>query len=188
MSAAAEPTPSDPIAAVAAAWLARRDRGFTPAEQDEFLLWLAMDPRHRAAIARLERTWNALDGLAAWETADAAVPNPDLLAPPRRDPRWRRALWPSALALAAAVTLMVGLAPLDPRPPVAAPAPVAGLRVIPRPEPMALEDGSLAQVNHGGRLELAFAPEERRVRLTEGEAHFTVRREPARPFVVEAGA
>jgi len=189
MSAPAAPSPSDPVGAAAAEWLARRDRGFTPAEQDEFLVWLAADPRHRAAIAWMERAWNVLDRLAAWEPSDGTAPNPDLLAPPpaRRVPRWRRLLWPAGTAAVTAVALTVWLAPPGPVPPVAAPAPVAGLRVIPRPEPVALEDGSLAQVNHGGRMELAFAVEERRVRLTEGEAHFTVRRDPGRPFVVEAG-
>ena len=41
-----KPAPSenrDP-ADVAAAWVMRQDRGLSPAEQDEFLQWLAADP------------------------------------------------------------------------------------------------------------------------------------------------
>jgi transmembrane sensor len=188
MSAPDQPSPLDPVAAAAAVWLARRDRGFTPTEQDDFLLWLAADPRHRAEIARLGRSWHLLDGLAAWQPADGAAPNPDLLAPPprRTRPRWRRSFWPAGAAAVVGVALAVWLAASDPSP-SAASAPVAGLWVIPPPDPISLEDGSLAQVNHGGRMEVAFAAEERRVRLTEGEAYFAVRREPERPFLVEVG-
>jgi transmembrane sensor len=62
-----------------------------------------------------------------------------------------------------------------------------GVRVVPRPELQALTDGSVAEVNHGGRLELAFGAAERRVRLREGEVHLTVAKDAARPFLVEVG-
>lgn len=186
------PQPRDAIAATAGAWLAKRDRGFTPAEQDAFLQWLQTDARHRAEVARVERSWHALDSLAAWQPADGAAPNPDLLAPPaapRRAPiRWRFALAGVGLGAAAALALLVW------RPVPVAPAAVpekltatASVRVIPRPEPQALADGSVAEVNHGGRLEVAFDAAERRVRLLEGEVHLTVAKDTARPFVVEAG-
>lgn len=78
------PSADDPVAVAAATWLARHDRGLTAAEQDAFLEWLRADPRHRSAWQRLDRTWSALDALAAWQTADDARPNPDLLARRRR--------------------------------------------------------------------------------------------------------
>ena len=42
------PAPSDgsDLANVAADWVMRHDRGLSPAEQDQFLQWLAADPRH----------------------------------------------------------------------------------------------------------------------------------------------
>ncbi len=174
------------IAAAAAAWLSRRDRGFTADEQDTFLQWLQADARHRAEVARIERSWQALDSLAAWQPADGAAPNPDLLAPPtahRRNPlRWYFAL--AGAGLAAALAFLLWRAPaVDP----AALATTPGVRVIPRPEAQALADGSVAEVKHGGRLEVAFAANERRVRLGEGEVHLTVAKDAARPFVVEAG-
>lgn len=179
------PAPSDDsIAAEAGAWLARRDRGLTAAEQDAFLQWLRADPHHRAAIARLDRAWGALDALAAWQPADATRPNPDLLAPARPG-RVRSLSWWSACAgagLAAAVALIF----VWPSPPPAESA-SPGVRVVPRPEQQALADGSVAEVNHGGRLELAFGAAERRVRLREGEVHLTVAKDATRPFVVEAG-
>lgn len=182
------------IAATAAGWLARRDRGFTPAEQDAFLQWLAADPRHRAEVARIETSWRALDSLAAWQPADGTEPNPDLLAPApaarRRGPLARGRLALAGVGLLAAASLAFLLWPGEPGSAGHAPekpVPVAGVRVIPRPEPQALTDGSVAQVNHGGNLEVAFGETERRVRLREGEVHFTVAKDAARPFVVEAG-
>jgi transmembrane sensor len=49
-----------------------------------------------------------------------------------------------------------------------------------------LSDGSEVEVHAGGEIVEQFTPEERRVRLVRGEAYFTVARNPARPFVVEA--
>ena len=40
---------SDAIETAATAWLARRDRTLTAAEQDAYLQWLREDPRHAAA-------------------------------------------------------------------------------------------------------------------------------------------
>ena len=170
------------ITTAAAEWLARRDRGLEPAEQDAFLQWCREDARHRAELARLDRTWGALDSLSEWRPAHSARPNPDVLARRRRF-QWRHA-WVAAgtLALAASIALGVFLA----RPPTTQPlAPAVGLRVIPAPVRIVLDDGSVAEANRGGVFEAAFTPGERRVRLLAGEVHFTVAKNPARPFIVE---
>ncbi len=49
-----------------------------------------------------------------------------------------------------------------------------------------LDDGTLVELNRGARIAAAFTAAERRVRLEHGEALFTVAKNPARPFVVEA--
>jgi len=175
----------DPVEAEAAGWLARRDRELTAAEQDSFLQWLRADPRHRAALQRLDRTWSALDTLAAWQPADTARPNPDLLAPSpsrsRRTPWWVTCAGTGLAALLAVLVLRTPSAPTDGQ------TTSPGVRVVPRPELQSLADGSVAEVNHGGRVELAFGVHERRVRLREGEVHLTVVKHSARPFVVEVG-
>jgi transmembrane sensor len=61
------------------------------------------------------------------------------------------------------------------------------VRVIPPPERLTLADGSTVELNHGGKIETDFTAATRRVRLVRGEAHFTVTKNPARPFIVEAG-
>jgi len=172
----------------ASAWLARRDRGLTAAEQDAFLHWLHEDPRHREALASLQKAWLTLDGLVEWQPAYSAQPNPDLLAPPRRRRRlfWVSTVLAAGLGAAATVALLLRTAA-----PSAAPAPVpaesvAGVRIIPGPEREVLPDGSVATLKDGGRYVAEFTPSERRVRLISGELYVAVAKNPDRPFVVEA--
>lgn len=169
------------LAVAAAAWLARRDRGLSPAEQDEYLLWLQADPRHPAAMTRHAAALERMMHLGEWQPALSAAPNPDLFAPPALARR-RRPWWPVTLT-AAAAALALALVTWWPVP-AAAPAPKSHLRINER---QALADGSLVELKDGSRLEVRFTAAERRVRLAAGEAHFTVKQDPARPFVVEAG-
>jgi transmembrane sensor len=169
----------------AALWLARRDRELTAAEQDEYLQWLRQDPRHGRAITRLGKTWNALEALTKWRPSHSAQPNPDLLAQPKRA-SWRS--WQiAAPVLAAAAAVAIGFFFLRPEVKQESPA-TRGVRVIPRPERLALIDGSVVDLNGGGKIETEFGPTERRVKLVRGEAHFTVAKNPAQPFVVDVGA
>ena len=166
---------ADTLDAAAAAWLARRDRGLTPAEQDAYFVWLHADPRHADAVARHAAVLARMMALGGWQPELSVEPNPDLLAPPSR--RRRRVLAP-VLALAAA--LVLGLFVWRPAP---VPAPQKSyLRVNER---QALADGSLVELKDGSRIDVRFTPDERRVRLS-GEAHFRVAKNPARPFIVEA--
>src|SRR5690348_8291296 len=89
----------------AAAWVVRSDRGLTPKEQDDFLEWLAGDPRHGAALARYRQDWARLDALSDWRPRHGAQPNPDLLAPRTRPPRVLR--WVIATTVAAAAAALV---------------------------------------------------------------------------------
>ncbi len=173
---------NDPLSVEASAWLARRDRGLTAAEQDAYLEWLRADARRGAAITRLEKTWGALDALTEWRPSHSPQPNPDLLARPRFAAWLRRPMLIGTLAAAAALAGAF----LVYRKGTREPAPV--LRIIPSPERLTLADGSVVELNHGGKIETAFTTETRRVRLVHGEAHFTVAKNPARPFLVEAGS
>lgn len=53
---------------------------------------------------------------------------------------------------------------------------------------VALADGSRVTLNTASTVEVAFTAAERRVRLVRGEALFEVARDPAKPFLVDAGA
>lgn len=187
-SAERSPSNSAPDGLAAAQWVLRHDRGLTAAEQDEFSQWLAADPAHRAAWAAHRWGWDELDRLAGLQMSAQAVPDPDLLK--RRPPR--RSLFSLSVslsvALAAAAMLVVGFY-FWPRaasssaarsPVVAATAPLA---LIERRE---LPDGSVVELNRGTVMDERFSAGERRVALRRGEAHFTVAKDAARPFIVEA--
>jgi transmembrane sensor len=169
----------------AAEWVARRDRGLTPAEQDAYLEWLRRDPRHPGLIAQQESTLRRMQGLAAWSPPLSRDINPDLFAPQRR--RRARLVWLAPLTLGAAAALVLVFrdppAPAAPAEARAAP-PATYLRVNER---QTLADGTVVELREGSSLDPDFTATTRRVRLLGGEAHFTVAKDAARPFIVEAG-
>jgi transmembrane sensor len=164
----------------AAQWLARRDRGLKPAEQDDYLQWLQEDPRHATLIAGHEATLRRMMRLTDWQPALGSEPNPDLFAP---WPRHRRLI---TSALAAAAMLAVGFFAWRSGAAwrQAERAQKSYLRVNER---QVLPDGSVVELKDGTQLAVLFSPAERRVRLTGSEALFTVAKNPSRPFLVEAG-
>lgn len=179
------PRPSDDesIAATAAAWLAQRDDTFSPADAAEFARWREADPRHAAAVARLERTWTALQPLRDFRPAAQRHPDRDLLAAPT--PGRSPAAFPVralAFALAASLALALGIWALRP-------TSATGIRYATTAggyERVILADSSVLELNGDSSAEVTYTAAERRVRLTRGEAHFTVAKNPARPFRVEA--
>lgn len=166
------------LRAAASGWTVRRDRGLSAAEAAEFELWLAADPRHAAAMRMVGEAWTLLD----------RTPEPlaqrELAAADRRRGRRRRWWTLGSLATAAALVVTAVVWPTAPEPP-AGPAPAL---VAAGPRELALADGSVVQLNAGGEVIEEFERDERRVRLTRGEAHFSVVKDAARPFVVVAGA
>ncbi len=177
------PRPQDwaPVDEAAARWIARRDRGLTPAEQDEFLHWLAADPRHGERLARHHRGWSQLAHLSQWRPEHATEPNPDVLAPPPRRRRPAQILrWVVPATLAAAAALVFGVFAFQ------QPAPPTAVALEPGYRQQVLDDGSLVELNRGARLSVQFTTAERRVRLEHGEALFTVAKNAERPFIVEA--
>lgn len=171
----------DELRATAARWLVRRDRGLSAAESIEYELWLAADPRHATALHRSTAAWARLDHVP--ETVATAV----LAAAQRRRRFWRQGFVASSLAAAAALAFVVrGGWPPAPAP-VTAPPPAAMLQAA-GPRLLTLADGTEVRLNAGGEITEEFTAAERTVRLARGEAHFTVTKDPARPFVVTAGA
>ena len=180
-----EPRESERVEQESAAWVLRMDRGLTAPEQDEFSHWLAVDPRHGTCLARHRRNWERIDLLVKWRPEHTARPNRDLLAPrPLR--RWpERHPWLVALPLAAAAAVAVGIFMAH----RAAPTPtlvMAGTNPVAAIEQHALEDGSIVELNQGAEIAVLYTRGERHVRLERGEAHFTVAKNPSRPFIVSA--
>ena len=167
------------LRAEAARWTIRRDRGLSAAESIEYELWLAADERHAAAMKRSAGAWSQLDRIPA------DVAQPALHSASRRRSFWRRTVAFGSLAAAAA--LLFGTLAWRHRapPPVAHPQVATASAASPRT--LTLSDDSIVQLNAGGEIAERFTPAERRVLLVRGEAHFSVAKNPVRPFIVQAG-
>jgi transmembrane sensor len=174
------------ILEAASLWLARRDRGLTPAEQDSYMQWLAADPRHTEALAQHAAALERMMQLYEWTPAHDTEPNPELFAP-APDRQRGKGSWTWTLRAAAAIAVMLTAFALfrsSPENSQLAKAPESYLRVN---DTVALPDGSRAQVKDGSRIVVQYSATERRVQLAGGEAHFSVWKDPARPFIVSVG-
>ncbi|MBP7142876.1 MAG: FecR domain-containing protein [Opitutaceae bacterium] len=165
----------------AADWVVRSERGLTPLEQDEFTEWLARGKWHQEAFAELRWSWEELDRLTGLQRTVAAVPNPALLAPPRKRGTW----WHCTAVLSTAAVLAIGIALF----PFQRPANSIAMKRAEMLAPCELQnlpDGSVVELNRGAAITVSFSSTQRHVRLDRGEAHFDVAKDPTKPFVVEA--
>jgi transmembrane sensor len=164
----------------AAVWMARRDAGWSATDQAEFQAWFDASPENTLAWAKVDAAWHVLDlprhdGLAQSFALQLAVR--------QRRRRMRRSAFACiALATAAGLALML-VAPvgqLEPAPVTAAPQLVRSLQQV-------LPDGSVVDLNRNAEIVVEYTSARRTVRLVRGEAHFDVKSQVARPFVVRAG-
>ena len=175
----------------AIAWLTERDDGFSPAREREFAQWLRADPRHAATVARLEQTLGLLGELPAFRTqlnnafdrAAPIVPFPPITPPVVVRPARRRPRVFAGIGLAAALALSSFLGWHALRPP----ATIHYTTTVAGYERARLDDGSTLELNAASAARVQFTAAERRVELTNGEAHFAVAHDTARPFIVNAG-
>jgi transmembrane sensor len=187
-----KPTPES-AAEQAATWLVEFESGPLPETQRRiFVAWLKRSPVHveeflqlsalHREIARSPAFQASLEETLA-EARDTVVsldesrvpPSPVVAKAPRR-PRWR--------AVAAGVLVLVtgALATALFYEPGVYRTGVGEQRSI------ALADGSVILLNTQSEIRVTLGEERRRVTLVDGEAMFDVARDPARPFLVDAGA
>ena len=171
----------------AAEWRARQDAGLTPAEQGEFLCWLEQDVRHAELFGEMEDTWSLLDRtrelpLASLVAATAPSADSSSVSAPAHRPR--RFWLPASLAAAAslAVAVWAWQRPGDQEIQFAE-STTAEAGMLKR---VNLPDGSVVRLRPSSAIAVSLSKHERHVRLLRGEAHFTVAKDSARPFVVEA--
>ena len=172
----------------AAEWFFRRDGGFPIADEAAFRRWLRADVRRGAALAEIERTWQQAGAARDLATASGSLFETPVGAV--RAPRSWRLVALAAAAVAVGFTGWQATKTFSPLP--SEPRDVGqvfaettatergGLRR------MELPDGSSVTLNADSAVEVQFTSTARRVRLRRGEAHFTVAKNPHRPFVVEA--
>jgi transmembrane sensor len=156
----------------------------TPEDEREFARWRAADPRHEAAVRRLEGAWAALQPLRDFRPEARRHPDRDLLGSPARG---KMIAFPTrVMAIAAAVALMLAAGAWV-RWHTAAPEPATIYATTADGyQRVVLTDGSVLELNGNTSAEVRFTPTERRVHLASGEAHFAVAKNASRPFWVEA--
>lgn len=193
------PLSEDAIEEIAAAWLVEKGEGLTPAQAAEFARWRDADPRHARAIALLEQTCGILGKLPlarervtenaspvggdARERVENGAAGP--LAHARsygRAPRIVRfPLLKTAAALAACFALAFFLWNSQRTSFTQTYTTAAGGY-----QRFVLPDESVLELNASTEVRLQFSNGLRQLTLGQGEAHFTVARDAARPFIVAA--
>lgn len=181
----------DLIADRAGYWDARlRSPDCTEADRASFTAWRDADPIHRATFERLQVLVCALreaSGRAEVRGLREAATN---ATRPRRM-RHSRSI-AAGVALLAGAAALWGFLPEDiRRAPLQTVSSLGSTNVYStgfgQRSTVTLEDGSSVELNARTRMEVDFDGARRSVRLTEGQALFSVAKDPRRPFVVRAG-
>lgn len=188
----------------AARWIVRREHSdWSAADDAEFDEWLHASISNRVAYLRLSSVWKEggrLKALGAGVPAGTLPPpelsrqlthgesktvpscepsaiaaNETVVKTGRRQRRFMPALAAGLLMAVAVSASWVWWSRDSYR------TEVGGL------EQIAMADGSRAILNTDSRMRVSFSTQERRVRLTRGEAFFEVAKDASRPFSVEAG-
>lgn len=162
---------------------------WTTADQAALEARLERDPAYADAYRRVQESWGALDAHA--ESAEVMRYREEAIAYARRSNarRWfkahtyARSGWRAAAATLG-VSLLLGVAwQLSPY----GYAPGQYHTGIGEQRIVDLEDHSRIVLDAATRLRVRFTPDARIVELQEGQAQFSVAKDPTRPFKVEAG-
>ncbi len=178
----------------ASEWIARLSNN-QASEQDHqgFALWLGKSAEHRAAYDQMEALWLDL-GCVKYSTdkhdpslqENQPLPGEGQISVSEKtssastfwQKRWIKTRFIASFALCAVVA--VALLP-------DASKPTATQRLataVGEHSTETLADGSVVQLNTNTRLEVSYSDSQRELSLTQGEAHFIVKKNPQRPFVV----
>jgi len=159
------------------AWVVRqRTRGLNDADAARFDAWFDADPRHRGAYARALAIHNAIH-LASGRQAVPAGPaeaEHGAAAASRRNLLLGGLV--AGMALAAG-----GFGYSALRGDTVLTTAKGEFRRVP------LQDKSIANINSGSQIEVAFTEKQRTINLRKGEAWFEVAKDKSKPFIVEAG-
>ncbi len=167
-------------------WVIKQSYDFGPEDQDAFFEWLAADSEHADAYQQRQEIWNRSNVLADWRPEHSILPNPDLLEGNQRARRSKREWLIWSYAAAAVLTLGCFLWFAVIRDGSSGPRKLSSGEFARGYERHVLEDGSIVELNLGSQASVDFSQELRLVMLGSGEAHFTIAKDAARPFIVMA--
>ena len=173
------------LATEAAQWLIRLDADTPPSQEELRALgeWLHRSPAHREELESMAALWGRMNVLT-----DLAVPlGHASRATSMRPPAWRKT--GVLLSAMAAVVIVIGVMiarSLAPDPMLETNglyATAVGQQSIRN-----LADGSQVMLNTNSQIKVEYGEASRNVYLLQGEALFTVAKNPQRPFRVYAGS
>lgn len=174
------------IAEEAALWVQRLREQDTPELQAAFSEWARQGTRHVEEFLFAQAIWKEFDRVdpTAAGRLQTQGPEDSIVAFPKqapitvRAPTGRRIAWRVAAGIAAAVVAVFAWTqlPFDPQ--------RTYVTEVGEQKILKLADGSLIRLNAVSRAVIDFDDHTRLVRLTEGEALFTVAHDTSRPFIV----
>ena len=176
--------------ALAAQWLLRLEQGeLSVREKKQLSAWVNSEPGNKALILEMASMWGKLDEVRVLADLFPLPLKPDqqssrahTLSPARKLSYF--AVAASLLVLFATWLFVLpefgndGLQPKE----------TIYVTDIGEQARVQLDDGSIAELNTGSRLKVAFTENQRSVYLEQGEGFFKVAKNPQRPFVVYAGS
>ncbi len=158
------------------------DADTTDEEKRDFELWFNRGEREKQAWERAKGLWSRLDDLAPALIISPPAEKPVQAANDTGTSRITR-----RRMITGAAATVVGMAS-------------GGSYLLTHPEIFAdhrtgisasktvtLADGSLVELARSSAISVSWSPQARRITLHEGEALFTARHDPLRPFIVNAG-
>ena len=170
-------------------FLRRRDSSWAPADQIELDARLARDPRFAGAFRRAQESWDAV-GRHATSPELLALREQAIARARQASARrwslpgacsWNLGKWAAAAAILIACGIIWQLSPYGYEPGFYKTG-LGEQRVV------ELSDHSHIALDARTRLRVRFSADARVVQLLEGQAQFSVAKDPARPFKVEAGS
>ncbi len=173
-------------ASQAADWLARHDRGLTTEESVRFESWCSLNPQNFREFEELRGAWNSFEQGRKDPNLTALASELEQSTRRVRISRRPAISWAFSMGTIGAVAIVLlftglWLGQMGPWAP--------GYRIVQKTAlAHLLPDGSTVEVRAESDFQTEFTDHERRVRLVRGEAHFTVKKDPARPFLVTAGS
>jgi transmembrane sensor len=161
-------------------WLAKLDRGLSPAEEHGLKAWLSQHPENRQALLRLASLWDKMDSLSLLTE----------MSPPARQPSRRKFLYP-ALAASIAMLVIVGWLVQRSQDVMSTPAnrvvASAYETAIGERSTVRLPDQSVLTLNTNSVVKVTYNDAQRLLVLERGELNIEVAHDPRRPLSVIAG-
>lgn len=188
------------IGEVASEWVVKMHAAeVSEADARAFMEWLQRSPQHVAEYLHAEKVFFVLEGAAREDATDVAAllrqhgsnivemqtsaTAEDVSSAPKPTTGGHRRQWLAAVAAVVATVTVGALLTINMWRSETTFATGTGEQ-----RRLVLDDGSTVDLNTRSSVHVHFTDATRRIELTEGEAYFSVAKDPQRPFIVSTGS